>query len=48
MIDIVKNILGISVTDYDLYLSIICAVAVFWIVKSVISGIYNAVLHIFL
>ena len=48
MIDIIKNILGITVADYDLYLTVICAVGVIWIVKSVITGIYNAVLHIFL
>lgn len=49
MIDTVKNILGIAtdVTDYDLYLTIICAIALMWIVKSVITGIYQSVLHIF-
>lgn len=48
MIEIVKEILGVTVSDYDLYLAIICAAGVIWIAKSVITGIYNAVLHIFL
>lgn len=48
MIEIIKEIIGITVTDYDVYLAVICAVGVIWIAKSVITGIYNAVLHIFL
>lgn len=48
MIEIIKEIIGITVTDYDVYLTVICAVGVIWIAKSVITGIYNAVLHIFL
>lgn len=49
MIETVKNILGLAtdVTDYDLYLTIICAISLMWIVKSVITGIYQSVLHIF-
>lgn len=48
MIELIKEILGITVSDYDIYLAVICAIGVIWIVKSVITGIYNAVLHIFL
>lgn len=49
MIDIFKDILGIAgSTEYDIYLVVICAVTVSWIAKSVINGIYNAVLHIFI
>lgn len=49
MIDYIKTILGIAsdVTEYDLYLVIICAISLMWIVKSVITGIYQSVLHIF-
>ena len=49
MIETIKTILGLAsdFTDYDLYLAIICAVSVMWIVKSVITGIYQSVLHIF-
>lgn len=49
MIDYIKTILGIAaeMTEYDLYLVIICAVSIMWIVKSVITGIYQSVLHIF-
>lgn len=49
MIEYFKDILGIAseVTDYDLYLVIICALTISWVVKWVITGIYNTVLHIF-
>lgn len=49
MISYLKDIIGIAadVTDYDLYLVIISAVGCIWIVKTVITGIYSAVLHIF-
>ena len=49
MIDYIKTILGIAsdVNEYDLYLVIICAISLMWIVKSVITGIYQSVLHIF-
>ena len=48
MLELIKEILGVTVPDYDIYLVVICAVGVIWIVKSVITGIYNAVLHIFI
>lgn len=50
MIDYIKEILGLApeFTDYDIYLAIICAIGIIWVVKQVISGIYNAVLHIFI
>ena len=50
MIDYIKNIIRLApdFTDYDMYLAIICAIGILWIVKMVISGIYNAVLHIFI
>ena len=50
MIDLVKDVLGLelTVTDYDLYLVIICAIGILWIVKMVIMAIYNSVLHIFI
>lgn len=50
MIDYIKEILGLApeFTDYDIYLAIICAIGILWIVKMVISGIYNTVLHIFI
>lgn len=49
MIDYIKDILGLAsdFTDYDLYLAIICSIALLWIVKTVITGLYSAVLHIF-
>lgn len=49
MIDYIKNIIGIlpENTDFDLYLVIICAISLIWIAKSVITGLYQAVLHIF-
>lgn len=49
MIDYYKDILGIATTntDYDIYLVVITAVTLSWIVKSVITGIYQTVLHIF-
>lgn len=49
MLDYLKSILGLSLdfTDFDLYLSIVCAVAILWTVKLVITGLYSAVLHIF-
>ena len=49
MINLIKDVLGIAsnVSDYDIYLVIICAIAICWVVKSVISGLYSAVLHIF-
>lgn len=47
MIEYFKNILGVSVNDYDIYLVVICAITLSWIVKSVISGIYNTVLNFF-
>lgn len=49
MIDYFKEILGIAadVTDYDIYLVVICAITLGWTVKAVISGLYSAVLHIF-
>lgn len=49
MIEYYKEILGIAanVTEYDIYLVIITAVTVSWVVKMVISGVYNSVLHIF-
>lgn len=49
MIDYIKTVLGIAsdVTEYDLYLVIICGISTMWIVKSVITGLYQSVLHIF-
>jgi len=49
MIEYYKEILGIAAesTDYDIYLVVITAVTLSWIVKSVITGIYQTVLHIF-
>ncbi len=49
MIDLLKDVIGISseVKDFDMYLVIISAIAVCWIAKSVITGIYQSVLHIF-
>lgn len=49
MISYYKDILGIAADDVsaDLFLAIICAVTISWVVKSVITGIYNTVLHIF-
>lgn len=49
MISYLKEIIGIAsdVTDYDLYLVIISAIGCIWIVKTVITGIYSTVLHIF-
>ena len=47
MIDYVKDILGVTSADYDTYIVIICAVGVMWVVKSVIHGFYQTVLHIF-
>ncbi len=49
MIDYIKDILGLAsdFTDFDVYIAIICTVGLIWIAKSVINGIYNAILHIF-
>lgn len=47
MIDQIKDILGLSVSDYDLYIAIICTTGLLWCVKSVITGVFNTVLHIF-
>lgn len=49
MIEYIKSVLGIAsdVTEFDLYLVIICSISIMWIVKSVITGIYQSVLHIF-
>lgn len=48
MIDLLKDVLGIvGNSDYDLYLVVICSVALLWAVKMVISGILSTVLHIF-
>lgn len=49
MIELLKEVLGVApeVTEFDLYLVIIGAVGALWITKSVITGIYRAVLHIF-
>lgn len=47
MLDYIKEIIGITTTDYDIYLTIICAICLLWIVKSVITGLYQSVLHIF-
>ena len=49
MISYYKDILGLAFDDTsaDLYLAIICVVTVSWVVKQVITGIYNTVLHIF-
>lgn len=47
MIDYIKNVLGVTVTDYDTYLVIICAVALMWIIKSVVSAVQTTLLHIF-
>lgn len=47
MIDLIKQILGITVEDYDMYLVIIATVSILWIVKSVIHGVYNAILQLF-
>ena len=49
MIDLLKDVIGLAAetTDYDLYLVIISAIAICWVVKTVISGLYSAVLHIF-
>lgn len=49
MIEMIKEILGISeIADYDMYIVIICTVGILWIVKAVINGIYETVLHIFI
>lgn len=49
MIDYFKEIIGIASdnTAYDIYLVVISAVTISWIIKSVITGIYQTVLHIF-
>lgn len=49
MIDLYRQILGSTayVEEYDIYLLIICALTVSWIAKTVVSAVYNAVLHIF-
>lgn len=49
MIDLLKDVIGIGdqISDYDVYLVIISAIGVLWICKSVITGIYQSVLHIF-
>lgn len=49
MIDYIKQILGIAsdFTDYDIYLTVICAVGLIWIAKSVISGIYTTITSFF-
>lgn len=47
MIDTVKDILGLTTGDYDMYIAIICAVGLIWGVKQVIMAIYNTILHIF-
>lgn len=49
MIDYYKDILGIAAgtEDFDVYLVIICAITLSWVLKMVICGVYNAVLHIF-
>ncbi len=49
MIDMYREILGLAseATEYDIYLVVICAITVSWVAKSVVSAVYNAVLHIF-
>lgn len=49
MIEYIKQILGLAsdFTDYDLYIAIICSVGLLWTVKTVITGLYSSVLHIF-
>lgn len=49
MIDYYKDILGIasSVEDYDIFLVVICGITVSWIAKTVVTAVYNVVLHIF-
>lgn len=49
MIDMYREILGLTAesTEYDIYLVVICAITVSWVAKSVVTAVYNAVLHIF-
>lgn len=49
MIELYRDILGLAseATEYDIYLVVIRAITVSWVAKSVVSAVYNAVLHIF-
>lgn len=49
MISTFKDILGIASTntDYDVFLVVICGLVLGFILKSVITGLYQTVLHIF-
>ena len=49
MLDYIKDIIGIAsdFTDYDLYLTVICAVGLIGIAKCVISGIYTIITSFF-
>ncbi len=47
MIDLLKEIIGITTNDYDIYIVVISIISIMWIVKTVINGIFNSILQIF-
>lgn len=47
MIDLFKDVLGVATSDYDVYLVVIVSVCLGWILKTVINGFFQTVLHIF-
>lgn len=47
MIQLLKDLIGITTNDYDIYIVVISIISIMWIVKTVINGIFNAILQIF-
>ena len=47
MLDLLKDLIGVTTNDYDIYIIIIGCTGLLWAVKSVISGILTAITNIF-